>query len=114
MTKNGTKSNEYARHLLGLNILLVSSIILKDKTTIRRLFFCNNCFIMIDHRTKGINKKQSKEKFDNQLNILNMTLMDMKNTSFLDEDDINDVLLDSCNEEYTGISATLTSKKLEK
>ena len=69
---------------------------------------------MIDHRTKGINKKQSKKKFDNQLNILNMTLMDMKNTSFLDEDDINDVLLDSCNEEYTGISATLTSKKLEK
>ena len=34
----------------------------------------------------------------------------MKNTDSLDEGNINDVLLDSCDGEYTGILAILTSK----
>ena len=49
---------------------------------------------------KGINDKRSKEKFDNQVNILNKTLID--------------VLLDLCDREHTDILATLTSKILKR
>ena len=38
----------------------------------------------------------------------------MRNTGFLDEDDINDVLLDSWDGEYTDILVILTSKKIKK
>ena len=62
-------------------------------------------------KDKEINDEQSKEKFNNQISILDKTLIDLRNTSFLEDHDINDVLFDLCDKKSIDILATLTSKK---